>query len=221
MKYFFLLIILFFAQCATVKKLTPKEKLLIQEAYESNKEMFAFIAQKLQLKPNDTICDIAGGYGHSSSLLANFVPPNTIFIEEDIIDACTAKTFTNTFKYYNSPANINNFRFVKGTEKTIPLKSKNFSTVTLFISIHEFSQKDLMLLEISRIMRKDATLCIVEVVSKEEPLKDLNCGFTLLNEQELYKTLNHARFKIITDTTFNKDSDTAKCLTKVFTCKKM
>ncbi len=189
--------------------------------YKEKQKYYPQIASLINLPIIDTICDIGGGNGISSSLLATYLPPSTIFFEEDINENFLKKSmFKYTFKMYNSPANIENFRFKLGTETSIPYATKSFNNITVFNSIHEFTDKELMLTEINRIMRDTGYLYLFENVCLDTIVKDENCGFDYLKESELDRLIDEANFNILKDTFFNKETEKDNCYTKFFICRK-
>jgi len=190
----FLLLVL--ASCSSYKKL-QEEKNQMKKSYDSSRAFFKTIALKMNLNENDTVCDIAAGWGVSISSLANYLPKNTIYYEEDILKkACKRSQFKAAFKMFHSKANINNFRFSIGTKNSIPYQSEQFKNVVLFISIHEFEEKEKMLKEVERIMRKDGKLYVLENTYDSIPVTDPNCKFQYLSKQSLYSIIENAGLKI-------------------------
>lgn len=206
--------------CLSSKQIVEKKEKDLKD-YKEMQSDYQKVANLIKLSANDTICDIGGGMGVSSSILSIYLPISTIFYEEDIDKkSCTKNQFNKVFKYFKSPANIDNFRFKIGTETNIPYDAKSFNNVTVFISLHEFSNKELMLKEISRILRDTGNLYLFENVYKDTLVKDKNCGFNYLKETELYRLIDEANFKIIKDTTFGKEPETENSYTKFLICTK-
>lgn len=192
------------SSCMPLRNLSEQQKAEQKVQYENIKASYKIIASKMALLENDTVCDIAGGVGYSSSAIVNFLPASTIFFEEDInLFFCKKRTFQKTFELLSSPANIDNFRFKLGTKKQIPFATKSFKNITLFISIHEFDYKEIMLNEVRRIMKDDGKLFLMETVYKDTLVKDKNCGFAYLSDKNLHSLINNAQLNIVSDTTFN------------------
>lgn len=188
--------ILSFSSCSSYNKLQEERKQM-KISYDSSRTFFKTIALKMNLNEKDTVCDIAAGWGVSISSLANYLPKNTIYYEEDILKkACKRSQFKAAFKMFHSNANINNFHFSIGTKNFIPHQNEQFKNVVLFISIHEFEEKEKMLKEVERIMRKEGKLYILETVYDSIPVTDPNCKLQYLSKQSLYSTIENAGLKI-------------------------
>ncbi len=204
MKKMIVCLLLLTNSCVPLRNLSEKQKEELNVQYENIKAPYKIIASKMALLENDTICDIAGGVGYSSSAIANFLPASTIFFEEDISSLfCKKRTFQKTFELLNSSTNIDNFRFKIGTKKQIPFATKSFKNITLFISIHEFEYKEIMLDEVRRIMRDNGKLFLMETVYKDTLVKDKNCGFAYLSDKNLHGLINNAQLLVISDTAFD------------------
>ncbi len=189
--------------------------------YDSGKEIFKIIANKITVSNYDTICDIATGSGYSISLLSKYLPFTTTYMVEDINKkSCNEKAFKRTFNFFKSNNGLDQFRFAIGTPTTIPYSDNSFKNVTLFISLHEFSNTEKMLNEVKRIMQKEGNLHILESVYQHTPAIDSVCKFTYLSEKELYDIVKKANLKIVTDTTFYKKTDTTNLYSKYLICKK-
>jgi ubiquinone/menaquinone biosynthesis C-methylase UbiE len=181
------------------------------EKYKKDTIGFGKLFSSIKVAKGDTICDIAGGWGYSSAIVANYLP-EVIFYEEDIRkNICNKKRFKQTFDLLDSKARIDNYRFFIGKEKKIPFQDKFFKTVTVFISIHEFTYKDEMLAEMKRIMRDDGRLYIYETVYKNTPEIDSFCKYTYLSETELLNLVIENGFGIMPEET-NNNRDTAQNL---------
>ncbi len=215
------LLLLLFVGCSPYSFLSKEKQKLFKQQYKDHSPYQKIIAEDIKLGLNDTICDIATGFGLSISILSDYLPASTIYFVEDINRGdCSKKSFKNAFDFYGSKANINNFRFAIGTKENIPYPSNLFNNITVFISIHEFTDKELMLTEIDRIMRDTGSLYVLENVYKDTVVKDENCGFDYLKESELYRLIDKANFKIIKDTTFGKETETENSYSRFFICRK-
>ncbi len=194
---------IFFVACF-YKPLSKEKKAEMKVVHESAIPFFKEVARRMYFKENDTLCDIAGGWGYSSSIISQYLPASTIYFEEDIGVFCNRKAFRNTFKFYDMPFNFHQFNFKIGKKDHIPFPNNRFNNVSVFISIHEFDYKQEMLDEVNRIMRKDGKLTIVETVYKDTIVKDKNCGFNYISEKELYELLNHYNYKYLVDTSISE-----------------
>ena len=204
MKKTMIYLLLIVCACMPVHKLTEQKIAEQKNEYENIKATYKLVATKMALSEKDTICDLAGGTGYSSSAIANFLPASTIYFEEDInMFGCRKRTFQKTFGSFKSSANIDNFRFKIGTNKEIPFAIKSFKNITLFISIHEFTYKEIMLDEVRRILRDDGKLFLIETVYKDTIVKDKNCGFAYISDKNLHGLIGKAQFHVIYDTAFD------------------
>lgn len=212
------IMILIFTSCSSYKKLKEEEKEL-KLSYDSSRFNFEVIASKMNLTAKDTVCDIAAGWGVSISSLANYLPPSTIYFEEDIYKkACKKSQFKSAFKMFKSKANIDNFHFAIGTKTTIPYKNQAYKNVVVFISIHEFKEKEKMMNEIVRIMRNNGKLYLLETVYNSVPVSDPNCKLQYLSEQSLYNLVQNAGLTIGFDTIMS--DKTQNSYTKFMICSK-
>lgn len=221
MKVVIPLFALLFIYGSCSRKLTGEKLKKEMEEYENVKEIYKVVGSKMQLSDKDTICDIAAGWGYSVSALANYLPANTQFYEEDINHYnCTRHTFRDIFKFYKSKANLNNFHFKIGRKTEIPYPSNKFNNVLLFISVHEFEEKAVMLDEIRRIMRDTGKLFLLETIYKDTLVKDPNCGFYYLSKENLYSLIDMAKLKIISDTTLGEKDKSDNTIAKFLICTK-
>jgi len=214
------ILLILFVGCLSGKKATQKREEDLKD-YQKLKDEFKLLTPLMNIGNNDTICDIAGGFGVSSSALATYLPSSTVFYEEDINKKdCSKYMFKNVFKYFKSNANIDNYRFSIGKKDVIPYPAKSFNNITLFISIHEFEYKEKMLNEVHRILRDTGKLYLLETVYKDTLVKDENCGFHYLSQDNLYALIDMANFKIVYDTTLWKETETDNSFAKFLICTK-
>lgn len=189
--------------------------------YKKGNSLFERIAARIKVNANDTIVDIGGGFGYHSSMIAKYLPSGITYFEEDVNQKwCNKKQFQKTFKFYNSTANIDNFRFFIGDSVKIPFSDNSFKTVTLFISIHEFQNRDLMMREINRILKDNGKLYIFEDVYKNTPEKDPFCKFSYLSTSELTDLVTKTGFTIIPNSDINKNDSSANIRGVFLECSK-
>lgn len=217
-RFFALWVVCSFFSCSPYSNLTEKQKEAYRKDYYSRFKQLETISKFIQLTQKDTLVDIASGGGHSISILAKYLPPETTFFVEDIDKKfCSKKIFTNNFKFYRATIDINRFKFFIGEKDKVPFTSNSFSHVTVFISLHEFEFKEKMLDEMYRILRPKGKLYVYETVSKNTcVVKDKNCGFNYLQNAELSQLISSSTFKIEKDTILsnqnNNDSSFARFL---------
>lgn len=205
--------------CVSTHLYSDKQKKSIEE-YNNNKPVFNFIASKINLLDNDTLCDIASGWGWSMSQISRNSPASVTYFFEDINkDICNKKIFKQSFKFFNAPIRTDKVHFNIGTKNTIPYSTNKFNKISLFISLHEFDEKENMLNEINRIMRKDGSFYLFENVYKDTVFRDANCGYDYIKDTDLYKLIQ-SRFIITYDTILREESINTNIYSRFFICKK-
>jgi ubiquinone/menaquinone biosynthesis C-methylase UbiE len=189
--------------------------------YLVSDSFFKIVASKIKVNENDTITDIGGGFGYHSSMLAKYLPKSIVYFEEDISSKiCSKKSFKRTFKFYNSTAPLDNFYFFVGTPTKTPFANKSSKIITVFISIHEFAYKDLMMTELKRILQDDGKLYIVESVYKNTPHIDPTCKIPYLSEMQLDDLLIKNGFRINHHNDVNKIDSSGNLISKFLECYK-
>ena len=208
--------------CSYTSKLSKKEKKEEDtKSYNAFIPYYKVVASKMNIGKNDTICDIAGGYGFSISILSQYLPSSTIYYEEDINkDLCNRHQFNKLFHYFNANCNIDNYRFKTGRKSHIPYKDNSFNNIVVFISLHEFKYPYKMLDEIARILRKDGKLTIMESVYKDTLYHDKGCGFDHLSVKRLYEIMDSSKFNIVFDTSLSDNGIIGDKFAKLLICKK-
>ena len=225
MKYFyFLLFSVFIYACnfSSYSLLSKEKKVKSKIYYEDRKPVIKFIASHIKFENyiNNIVCDIGGGDGLAASILADALPNNTIFHEVDLpISNFNKNSFSNTFKFFGSSANIENFKFLKSTKTSTQLESNKYKHIVLMLSIHEFENKEVMLKDISRIMHPEGKIYISESVYLDSLIIDEGCKMPHLKEDNFYNLINN-NFIILKDTTFGKNALNSNDYTKVFICSK-
>lgn len=218
----YLLFLSVFFSCSPYAFLTKKQQKTLKDDYQSRVDVMKTIAENIHLNNQDTLLDIASGYGVSISILSDFLPSNTQYYVEDIDKkSCNKIAFKGLFNLVNSKANINNFHFFYGKENTLPFPSNSFSNATLFISIHEFSQKEAMLAEAVRCLRKKGKLYVLEVIANDGlNIKDNGCGFTYITKGTMDNLLQKSNLKILKDTALSKKEYNDSCSSRLFILEK-
>ena len=214
--HFSVLIIVTLFSCSSYAFLTKKQEQTLKDDYNLRVDMLKVIGENIHLNNQDTLLDIASGYGVSISIMSNYLPQKTQYFVEDINKkTCNRRAFKGLLNLIDSKANINNFHFFYGKENALPFPSNSFSNATLFISIHEFSQKEAMLLEAARCLRKNGKLFVLEVVARDGfKVQDSNCGFDYITNSSLNELIKKSNFKIFKDTIISKIEYNDSCLTR-------
>lgn len=187
-----------FCSCVSEPCLQVSNRNLTQK--EINQNVNNFI-QKLNISKGDTIVDI--GCGNASMDFNIFkLQPNTYFILEDI----KKKKISNDFviiedgskKYFK-----NNYKFVLGESESIPLGTNSYKKILFSSVLHELEEPSKMIDEICRIMRKDASLIVIEPIQSNK--KDrLSCKKNFLKKEKIIEIVTLNNFELIrSDSTNN------------------
>jgi len=182
-----LLIFLSFLLIATISFAQGRPKKQKTDSLTTVK--FNVVSNFLSLSPSDIIADIGTGAGYSIIPIANNCP-DCKFIVEDI-DSLTfnAKTLTKRINNTGKKTSIENFEFHYGTEKATNLPSAKFNKVLIFDVIHEMTYKNEMLNDIKRILQKNGSIFIEEILVHKSAKKDKVCNYPFLTEVEFKKIL--------------------------------
>jgi ubiquinone/menaquinone biosynthesis C-methylase UbiE len=215
-------ITLLFVQCNPYKTFLSKEKQVeSKKDYALRRGQYKTIADAMQLGNNDTVCDIGAGAGFSISILAEFLPATTVYYEEDINQKlCNKQSFKNTFEFYQSNANINQFKFFKGKEDKIPFADESFSNIVVFLCLHEFTKLPAMMQELKRILRKNGHLFILESVYTQTPATDPYCKLPYLSEKAVTELMAKNQLQIVKDISINGKVNEDNGYGRFMVCKK-
>jgi ubiquinone/menaquinone biosynthesis C-methylase UbiE len=150
---------------------------------------------------NDTLVDIGCGSAYYDRIISNKFP-NIHFVLEDLpkdtwsndLEKFLKKTVVNT---PFAPNFKTNSRVVFGTADSIPLGSEKYTLVLCRISMHEFSNRQKMISELSRILNSTGTLLIVEKLSLYNGEKDKKCKQQYLTKEEVISSFKNLQ---LTDT---------------------
>ena len=117
------------------------------------------------------------------------------------------KTLTKKINKTGNKTRIENFIFHYGNEKETNLPSATFNKVLIFDVIHEMTYKTEMLNDIKRILQKNGSIFIEEILVHKPVKKDKVCNYRFFTEVEFKKVLadNNLSIKreIITSDTGN------------------
>ena len=224
MKRFFITtsLALLFTQCNPYKTFLSKEKQVeARKDYALRRGEYKTIADAMQLSNNDTVCDIGAGAGFSISILADFLPPSTVYYEEDINQKlCNKQSFKNTFQFFQSNANINQFRFYKGKDNKIPFADESFSNIVVFLCLHEFTKLPEMMQELKRILRNNGRLFILESVYRHTPITDPFCKLPYLSEKQVTELIENNQLQIVKEIPVNENIKGENGYGRFMVCKK-
>jgi ubiquinone/menaquinone biosynthesis C-methylase UbiE len=157
---------------------------------------FSVVSMFLSLSPTDIIADIGTGVGYSLIPIANNCPECKFFVEDIDSSSCNPKTLAWRINNTGNKTKIENFAFFYGTEKATNLPSAKFNKVLIFDVIHEMTYKTEMLKDIKRILQKNGSIFIEEILVHKPEKKDRGCNYPFLTEVEFKKLMTDNNFLI-------------------------
>ncbi len=138
----------------------------------------------------DTLVDIGCNWGFMTEFI-EYKYPSMYFILEDLPEftnyvknkqmntqSCVSKTLRGMKKKY---------QFVAGFEDSIPLPSNSYKKVLCRKTVHEFTNVEKMVSELTRILKNDGELIIVEPEPFEGHEYDKYCKRKHLTTEEIIK----------------------------------
>lgn len=142
-----------------------------------------------KLENVDTLVDIGCGNGNHDREIARYYP-HLYFVLEDLpFDRQghnMQKVITNRLKNTPSiPAIQQHYRFVAGSEDTIPLPSASYKRVLCRRTLHEFSNRPKMVSELVRILSGDGVLTVIEGIPEQPGEIDPYCKKPHLTKEEV------------------------------------
>ena len=177
---------------------------------------FDVVSKFVDLSPVDIIADIGTGTGYSLIPLANNCPECKFIVEDIDSLSCNAKSLTKKINNTGNKTSIENFKFHYGTEKATNLLSATFNKVLIFDVIHEMTYKTEMLNDIKRILQKNGSIFIEEILVHKPQKKEKVCNYRFLTEVEFKKLLADNNFLIKRETiTFDTGNNR---YIKIFEC---
>ena len=177
---------------------------------------FNVVSTFLNLSPSDSIADIGTGAGYSLIPIANNCPECKFTVEDIDSSSCNTKSLAKKINNTGNKTRIENFAFYYGTEKTTNLLSSKFNKVLIFDVIHEMTYKNEMLNDIKRILQKNGSIFIEEILVHKSVKKDKVCNYPFLTEVEFKKVLTYNNF-IIKRESITFDTGNNKYI-KIFEC---
>jgi ubiquinone/menaquinone biosynthesis C-methylase UbiE len=157
---------------------------------------FSVVSMFLSLSPTDIIADIGTGVGYSLIPIANNCPECKFFVEDIDSSSCNPERLAWRINNTGNKTRIENFTFFYGTEKTTNLPSAKFNKVLIFDVIHEMTFKTEMLNDIKRILQKNGSIFIKEILVHKPVKKDRGCNYPFLTELEFKKLMTDNNFLI-------------------------
>jgi ubiquinone/menaquinone biosynthesis C-methylase UbiE len=150
----------------------------------------------LNLKADDIIADVGTGSGYSLVPIAG-AHPNLKFTVQDIDrSTLTEKKLQSQINRNNNKANMLQFNIVYGNDTSTNLPSQTFTKVLLFDVLHEVHDKQRILADIKRILKKDGKLIIEEILVFKPQRKERNCNYPFFIEAD-FKQLMEANIFVL------------------------
>ena len=150
----------------------------------------------LGLVPSDSIADIGTGAGYSLIPIANNCPECKFTVEDIDSSTCNTRSLAKRINNTGNKTRIENFAFYYGTTKATNLPSSKFNKVLIFDVIHEMTYKNEMLKDIKRILQKNGSIFIEEILVHKSVKKDRICNYPFLTEVEFKKLMTDNNFLI-------------------------
>jgi ubiquinone/menaquinone biosynthesis C-methylase UbiE len=154
------------------------------------------VSKFLDLSPADSIADIGTGTGYSLIPIANNCPQCKFIVEDIDSLSCNTRSLTKKINNTGNKTSIENFTFYYGTEKTTDLPSATFNKVLIFDVIHEMTYKTEMLNDIKRIIQKNGSIFIEEILVHKPVKKDRACNYPFFTEAAFKKLMADNNFLI-------------------------
>lgn len=182
MRNILLLTTLFLASCTSTKLLN---------------ERFNYEISNYNLENIDTLVDIGCGFASGDRFISSKFK-NLHFILEDLpkniwgndLKIALIKNVKNT---PFAPTFGTNSKIIFGTTDSIPLQSGQYERVLCRITLHEFSSREKMISELTRILSLTGTLLIVERTSLYEGQRDKYCKQLYLTKEEIIKAFSNLK----------------------------
>ena len=115
------------------------------------------------LKQNMTLCDIGAGTGLFTFQAAKIT-------NKDIYALDISDKMLELLKEKIKENNIENIKLKKVISDDLPLDNDSCDMVIMVTVLHEVSDKEKMIKEINRVLKKDGKLMIIEFHKKETPM---------------------------------------------------
>lgn len=152
------------------------------------------------IKEGDNVADIGSKSMTFIGILSVFTPKANFYCE-DIDSTCTtSEQAKKVIDYYSKikgePIN-STLTPIIGTETSTTLATAFFDKVIIDNSLHEFSEKVLMMKDIKRILKKDGLLYLLESIGRTNGELHMGCEQALFDEAHLVEFITKQGFKFI------------------------
>lgn len=152
------------------------------------------------IKEGDKVADIGSKSMTFVGVLSIFTPKANFYCE-DIDSACTTtEQAQKVLNYYSKikgePIN-STITPIIGTETSTTLPNNFFDKVIIDNSLHEFSEKVLMMKDIRKILKKNGVLYLRESLGRTNGELHMGCDQALFDEAHLVEFITRQGFKFI------------------------
>jgi ubiquinone/menaquinone biosynthesis C-methylase UbiE len=125
----------------------------------------AQLVKEMGVRPGMTVADVGTGIGYMLPFLSRAVGPEGRVIAEDIFD-----DFLEGARQRVQAAKLTNVTFVKGTDSDPNLPEGQLDLVLVLDVYHHFDYPEKMLAAISKALKPDGKLVVVEYYKREEAM---------------------------------------------------
>lgn len=139
----------------------PERAAEFHDAQRINRLKPRKLLESLDVQPTDQVLDLATGSGALLSDFSAYVEQGTV-IGADISEQMLEKAREEV-----NEASLSNVVLVSNTADSLPLVDRTQEAVAIVSSLHEFSEPIAMLEEVTRVLKKDGKLGIVEWRNEE------------------------------------------------------
>jgi SAM-dependent methyltransferase len=142
----------------------------LERPERENEEKTEKLIRNLNLKQTDVIADIGAGTGYHAFKIAQLVPEGKVYavdIQEEMLSAIEAR---------KKEENIYNIEAVEGSEQSVKLPENTVDKVLMVDVYHEFSYPKEMLESISKALKPDGKIFLVEFRKENKwvPIKEIH-----------------------------------------------
>jgi ubiquinone/menaquinone biosynthesis C-methylase UbiE len=160
------------------------------------------LVKAMGLKPGMTVADVGTGIGYMLPYLSRAVTATGQVIAEDIFD-----DFLAAARVEATNQQLTNVIFVKGTEKDPSLPEDEVDQVLVLDAYHHFDYPESMLAGISKALKPDGKLVIVEYYKSAAAMPNNNGLIHIrLDKSDLIKEVEANHFRLVSEREQIKDS---------------
>jgi ubiquinone/menaquinone biosynthesis C-methylase UbiE len=168
----------------------------------------------LNFKVADNVADIGSGDLKRIMDIALYFP-GTFFTFQDIDSTtCNWKKLTKQWKKTGKKTNLKNFSIVYGDTVSTRLKSNYYDHVTIFASLHEFTDQHGMLQDIKRILKKEGFLYIYEDITPDSITLFCPSKAQYFKSSRFFSLLRSENIKVIDQKLILDDNDLQEIIFK-------